>query len=759
MSSRKFCLNMIVKNEAHVICETFDNLLKYIPFDYWVISDTGSTDNTQNLICDYFAKKNIPGELVHHEWQDFGYNRSKALEAAYDKSDYLFIFDADDQLIGDFRLPRVFNKDMYQLKFGKEFTYLRPLLINNRKKWKYTGVLHEYLDSLEKNVSGEVLNGDYFVESRRLGDRNKNPNKYRDDANILCKAFDKELAAGDLGLASRYAFYCAQSFKDANMPDESIEWYKKCVDMNNWLQEKYYSALMIGTLYVKKGDYDNALKYLYKTVEYDPERMEGVTISMELLQQKGEHLLVNALYHKFKNYNKTPNEYKLFVSHHEYKDKLEYLNSISASYVSDKESGYLCCKQILTNVLMSVSEIAQTTRNLNVYKDFLDKDNDAGLLTMFETVNKLIFSNKIEDTGISSSWRILYEKRMKLLKDKKFLKQKQFIKVVNLFRRPDRRFDVEKKLESVNVKKEDYEIVQAVDGKTVEPSFFIKNLFRNNDFRYKKGVIGCALSHLMLWEKLLNDPDNDYYVVLEDDIVLNKDFYKHIDNMKDTFFEKDVVFIGYHMDNSMRDKFKFLYNRDDATEVKASKLTSKLYIGGTFGYSINKMGAKKLLENSKTRGIQRAIDYFMLDSQNVDYWESRPQLVFSDCVQNTNGHCDSDIQKEAEYIIFNETNVADEYIFLQGIDQISNDINRVDAPDTNVLLEIAANTSGCVGVNTFGYLKNKIEKLEKVPWFSDKDGIFISKKVYEALLEKQQSEDIQKKDDSSNNITIEISEK
>ena len=41
--NRKLCLNMIVKNEAHIIKETFDNLLKYLPIDYWVISDTGST--------------------------------------------------------------------------------------------------------------------------------------------------------------------------------------------------------------------------------------------------------------------------------------------------------------------------------------------------------------------------------------------------------------------------------------------------------------------------------------------------------------------------------------------------------------------------------------------------------------------------------------------------------------------------------------------------------------------------------------------
>ena len=50
MTTRKLCLNMIVKNEAHIIQETFDNLLKYLPIDYWVISDTGSTDNTKDLI-------------------------------------------------------------------------------------------------------------------------------------------------------------------------------------------------------------------------------------------------------------------------------------------------------------------------------------------------------------------------------------------------------------------------------------------------------------------------------------------------------------------------------------------------------------------------------------------------------------------------------------------------------------------------------------------------------------------------------------
>ena len=42
------CLNLIVKNESHVIRELFESVAQYI--DYWVIVDTGSTDGTQELI-------------------------------------------------------------------------------------------------------------------------------------------------------------------------------------------------------------------------------------------------------------------------------------------------------------------------------------------------------------------------------------------------------------------------------------------------------------------------------------------------------------------------------------------------------------------------------------------------------------------------------------------------------------------------------------------------------------------------------------
>ena len=424
ISKTSICLNMIVKNESHVIVETLENLCSYINFSYWVISDTGSTDNTKEVITSFFLAKNIPGEIVEHEWRDFGHNRSKALECAYNKTDYLLIFDADDRLIGDFKLPAVYDKDQYQLLFGTNFVYTRPLLINNRKKWCFKGVLHESLSSMEQVNGASIIEGNYHVMSGRTGARSQNPNKYIDDANILKKAHFDELKT-DYNLSCRYAFYCAQSYKDAgvNYYDDAIEWYKKCLDLKMWVQEKFYGCLNIGLIYSYKKDYLNALKYWYKTIEYDPERIEGIIHAMNYLRNDGQHILINALYHKFKNYNKNL-EGKLFLFKNVYNDELEYHNTISAFYIHDKKSGYECCKTIILNNTISSSLLKSTISNMQFYIDFLKDDcvslnTNTDALKMFYVVDKIMgdmcCKNEQVETNMMNIWNILFEKSRPLL--------------------------------------------------------------------------------------------------------------------------------------------------------------------------------------------------------------------------------------------------------------------------------------------------------------------------------------------------------
>ena len=410
---KTICLNMIVKNESHIIIKTLENLCNYFNFSYWVICDTGSTDNTKELISDFFKNKQIDGELVEHDWVDFGYNRTKALECAYNKTDMLFIFDADDEIIGNLVLPDVYDCDKYTFQFGKDVAYIRPLLINNRKKWCFKGVLHEYLENIDK-VYGKInIEGKYYVVSGRTGFRNKNPNKYIDDANILKTAHFDEYEK-DYALAGRYAFYCAQSYKDAGSAyiDNAIEWYKKCLNLNIWLQEKYVSCLTIGDLYMTQKDVHNALKYWYKTIEYDGERIEGIVNAVTHLRTDDKHLLVNALYHKFKNYN-TKLVGKLFLFKSVY-DQLEYNNAISAYYVNDKISGYECCKKIINNNKIQYNLLKSTVSNLKHYIDFLNNDTSENILQLFyafdEVIHMISLKNETIDDNMNTIWNTLFEK-------------------------------------------------------------------------------------------------------------------------------------------------------------------------------------------------------------------------------------------------------------------------------------------------------------------------------------------------------------
>jgi len=397
--SYTICLNMIVKNESHIIIKTLENLTRYVEFDAYYISDTGSTDNTMELIREFFEIKNIPGHIEQVEWRDFGFNRTLALQMAFNKTDYLFIFDADDTIHGDFKLPRVLTHDAYQLKLGESFVYMRTLIVNNRKRWRYVGVLHEYITCVDKEDSSFAIQGNYYIESGRVGSRSQDPNKYVKDADVLERGYREELAAaekdgssgGDRALAERYAFYCGQSWMDAGPAyiDKAIEWYLRVLSQNNWSQEKYYSALCLGNLYDKKGDKYRSMKYYCATMEYDEERIEGIATLMENLRADGNHVMVNALYHKYKNYNKYPQN-KLFLSTDKYNDMIEYNNSISAFYISDKRSGYECCKTILRHNIMPFHYMTSTYTNLVFYRNFFENDSYPELLRLFFVVDDFL---------------------------------------------------------------------------------------------------------------------------------------------------------------------------------------------------------------------------------------------------------------------------------------------------------------------------------------------------------------------------------
>ena len=277
------CLNMIVKNESHIIQTTLEKLCSKINFDYWVICDTGSTDNTPQIICDFFKKKGIKGEIYFDKWVNFAHNRTLALERAYSKTDLLFIFDADDDIIGTIEMPKEVNFDEYNLRFGSPYenNYNRVLLINNRKKFVFKSVIHEFITCIEGISRPTIIEGDYYIISGRSGSRNSDPNKYLNDALILEKAYAESLEQND-DLYHRYAYYCANSYKDFGKYEDAIKWYKITLSHEKqWDQEKYTSCLYIFECYRAMNQSEHGFFYLVKSLEYDKERAECL---LELIQ-------------------------------------------------------------------------------------------------------------------------------------------------------------------------------------------------------------------------------------------------------------------------------------------------------------------------------------------------------------------------------------------------------------------------------------------------------------------------------------------
>jgi GR25 family glycosyltransferase involved in LPS biosynthesis len=63
--------------------------------------------------------------------------------------------------------------------------------------------------------------------------------------------------------------------------------------------------------------------------------------------------------------------------------------------------------------------------------------------------------------------------------------------------------------------------VPAVYGKTLQMTSSIFKLYKNNPFQWKKSIIGCYLSHLLIWKQILKE-EGHLFLILEDDVRFQK---------------------------------------------------------------------------------------------------------------------------------------------------------------------------------------------------------------------------------------------
>ncbi|MFE5536716.1 glycosyltransferase [Streptomyces sp. NPDC056492] len=347
------CLCMIVKNESAVIERCLDSVRDLI--DTWVISDTGSTDGTQELIRN--ALRGIPGELHEEPWTDFGHNRSLNIAHARGKADYLLLVDADLVLRRTGPLPPL-TAQSYMLRHEGATEYRIKRLVRGDLPWRYEGVTHEYLTC---DAPGEYDERPGFQENLDTlfiedhADGGSRHDKFERDARLLGAELERDPSN------TRTAFYLAQTMRDMGDTAAAIRLYQHRAAMGGWAEEVYYALLQAGVLSAESGDWPAAMDALSQAWESRPTRLEACYELASRLRVLGRHRTAHAITSAVLDRPAPPD--LLFVQPWVYRWGLLFEHSITAYWVGDMQASLRACDRLLALPDLPESYRRQTEAN------------------------------------------------------------------------------------------------------------------------------------------------------------------------------------------------------------------------------------------------------------------------------------------------------------------------------------------------------------------------------------------------------------
>lgn len=759
---KTICLNMIVKNEAHIIHETLDCIKKYI--DYWVICDTGSTDGTQDKIKEYFKKENIKGDLYQHEWKHFGHNRTLALKKCFNKSDYIWVIDADDIIIGDLILPEKMEDDSYQLIYGEGFTYYRTQLFENRKlKWKYVGVLHEYPDRNNgQPYISTAITGKYYVDSRRLGSRSNDPNKYLKDAQVL------EQGLIDEPDNERYMFYLGQSYADCDRPKDSNKWYRKRIEKGGWHEEVYYSYYKIAqNLHRMKKKWEVIEKAYLEAHDFLPSRAEPLFEIAKYYRVKNDFVKGYEFASRATNIP-YPEDQKLFITESVY-DYLALDEKAICAYYLDKHDEAIKINQkllnnskvpdsykerIKKNLLFSFSKIKTYLSDPIKYITNLRKISYSDLITHFnlEMHNQwYAMYNEMLSKYVHPKSRLFYEKYRELhveyIKDQYLEKYTKEIKVSDgpiMFSITScKRFDLfEKTMNSFINCCEDVHLINKwicvddnstdADRKLMKEQYpFFTFIFKTEKEKGHPKSMNIILDNIGDAKYLIHVEDDWHFFdkrnyVSEGLEILNENVEQVLFNVnyaeielykmpinggipKYTKNSKRYI-LHEHYDNSSLEYKEFMQSHGGSANAYWKHFSFRPSIAKTNVFKelgrYNEKASHFELEYAE-RFLKKGYKSAFFDNVNCLHtgkktWEKNVKNAYNlnDEVQFGNK------LKENNYRF-------KDYTFHKNKDSFGYDIAHIPNKSIEELKKICDNNNKCIGFNTYGYLKHKIEPINK----------------------------------------------
>ena len=231
------------------IAGTIESVLGVV--DRYTILDTGSTDNTVELIKQSFGS--TPGNIYSEPFVDFATTRNRVIELEGTQSVFALMLSGDEYL-RDGKSLRSFCEahrdwDTWVAKGSKQEAYnLRILyghdvydstrLHRTDARWFYVGVTHEYMTNSRKQVATvRAVDAEGGIpkifHDLSTSDPKKKARRWSIDRDLLIEEWERNPNR------TRTAFYLAQSYECLGDFENAFKWYTTRWQLKGWMEEAY----------------------------------------------------------------------------------------------------------------------------------------------------------------------------------------------------------------------------------------------------------------------------------------------------------------------------------------------------------------------------------------------------------------------------------------------------------------------------------------------------------------------------------------
>ena len=280
------CLTMIIKDSDRSIIPVLESVKPYI--DNWTILDTGSTDNTKEIVRK--CMRGCPGNLYEEPFVDFSTSRNRVLDLAGTKCKYTLMLDDTYILTGGKKLKRFLKrstKDSYNIIIAdnsKEYFSCRILRTTAKLRYKYK--IHEVIDT--ENTRNLKLENVFIYDEYSSYMVARTETRYRNDIKLLLEDLD------DNPKDPRIIFYIAETYCRIGDYKNAEKYYNLRTQLPGDPIEVFLAYFGLGMLYNR---------YIKKPWKFSEEMYLS---AFKVYPNRSESLLEIAKhYHHLENYKKT----------------------------------------------------------------------------------------------------------------------------------------------------------------------------------------------------------------------------------------------------------------------------------------------------------------------------------------------------------------------------------------------------------------------------------------------------------------------